>query len=156
MATGIDDILVPTDGSAGALAAAAFAGALARAAGAGVTVVMVHSLDIYSLNATGQLTWLGGTDYGALSKQEVDTMVRRNIAEPAFEKTRAAIGTGVSVQTLELWGQAADEICRQARDDGADLIVIGSRGRSAFGELLLGSVSSQVLHHAPCPVCVVR
>ena len=38
----------------------------------------------------------------------------------------------------------------------ADLLVIGSRGRSAFSALLLGSVCSQVLHHAPCPVTVVH
>ena len=39
---------------------------------------------------------------------------------------------------------------------GADLVVIGSRGRGNIKSALLGSVSSHVVHHAPCPVVVVK
>jgi len=38
----------------------------------------------------------------------------------------------------------------------ADMIVLGSRGRGGFTSLLLGSTSHQVLHHATCPVVVIR
>jgi nucleotide-binding universal stress UspA family protein len=50
-------------------------------------------------------------------------------------------------------GGAAGVLCRAA--DEADLIVVGSRGRGGFKELLLGSVSHQVATHAPCPVVIV-
>lgn len=51
-------------------------------------------------------------------------------------------------------GGAATIILEQC--PGADLVVVGSRGRGGFRGLLLGSVSQQVVLHAPCPAAVVR
>ncbi len=55
----------------------------------------------------------------------------------------------VSVAT----GDAAEELVRASRD--ADMLVVGSRGGGGFAKLLMGSVSSQVTHHADCPVVVI-
>ncbi len=156
MADAIELIIVPTDGSEGATRAARFAATLARATGARILLVIVHNPEIYALNATGQLGAVGGTIMGGLSQAEVDALVRTRFADPAFTAARAAIGEGVRVETREIWGQTAAEVCRLAADEHAGLIVIGSRGRSVFSALLLGSTSSQVLHHAPCPVTVVH
>lgn len=53
-------------------------------------------------------------------------------------------------------GDPGGAICMVARDIDADVIVLGSRGRGVVKRVLLGSVSEYVLHHAACPVLVVR
>jgi nucleotide-binding universal stress UspA family protein len=53
-------------------------------------------------------------------------------------------------------GDAAEEIIAAAREEKADLIVVGSANRSALGRLFLGSVSARVLSHAPCSVLIAR
>jgi nucleotide-binding universal stress UspA family protein len=50
-------------------------------------------------------------------------------------------------------GDMAEELVRASRD--ADMLVVGSRGSGGFARLLMGSVSSQVTHHAECPVVVI-
>ena len=47
-------------------------------------------------------------------------------------------------------------MCRVAAELKVDVIVVGSHGRGAIARILLGSVSEQVVRHAPCPVLVVR
>ncbi len=67
-----------------------------------------------------------------------------------------AIKNSVLVETLLELGDHAQTIIDIANKNNYDLIIMGSRGMSAFKELLLGSVSFKVMHHARCPVMVVR
>jgi len=55
----------------------------------------------------------------------------------------------------DLSGQPAHDIANIAREAGADLIVVGTRGLSTIGGLLLGSVTQRLLHIAPCPILAV-
>lgn len=75
----------------------------------------------------------------------------------AEEVLRAALGRiahdGVEVEALSVEGRAASVLVEQAA--GAELLVVGSRGRGVAKGLLLGSVSSEVAHHATCPVAIV-
>ena len=57
------------------------------------------------------------------------------------------------VTVRALTGTAADELINASED--ADLLVVGARGAGGFARLVLGSVSTQVTHHALCPVVVV-
>jgi nucleotide-binding universal stress UspA family protein len=65
-------------------------------------------------------------------------------------------GPGRKVETMALHGRAASAIVDEARGWDADLIVVGSRGRGTWRSMVLGSVSAEVVDHAPCPVLVVR
>ena len=60
------------------------------------------------------------------------------------------------VETRLVRGAAAEEILRTARDLMADLIVMGSRGRTRLGRLLMGSTAEAVVPKADCPVLVVK
>ena len=63
-------------------------------------------------------------------------------------------GTPGTVEVKIVEGDADEGLVREAA--GADLLVVGSRGRSGIASVLLGSVSRHVVSHAPCPVVVVK
>jgi len=74
-----------------------------------------------------------------------------------FQKLLAmARASGVSARCVVLCGNTAEEILHLARREHADLIMLGSLGRSGIKEFLLGSVATRVTAHAPCSVMVVR
>ncbi|MEW5990144.1 MAG: universal stress protein [Chloroflexota bacterium] len=63
---------------------------------------------------------------------------------------------GRSVERLTLRGRPASAIVEEARTWRADLLVLGNRGHGPIASMVLGSVSTEVVDHAPCPVLVVR
>lgn len=65
-----------------------------------------------------------------------------------------AKAAGVEAEFTQIPGSPSSAICRMAKTWEADLIVMGRRGFSGFKELILGSVSNYVLHHAPCSVFI--
>jgi nucleotide-binding universal stress UspA family protein len=67
-----------------------------------------------------------------------------------------AAKNNVLIQITVMQGDPAKVIIELAKAKSYDLIIMGTRGRSAFQELLIGSVSQKVMHHASCPVMVVR
>ena len=79
----------------------------------------------------------------------------RRTAQLEVEKVLASLGESrpqsVTVQVVS--GTPAHELLSAAK--GADMIVVGSRGAGGFTRLLMGSVSTQVSHHAHCPVVII-
>lgn len=136
-------IVVGVDGSDGAIAALQWA--VAEAALRGASVEAVHAWEYpFVADVTGMAAYpVGRGDLEEVARQTLDRAVET--AGPAPE--------GVAVERVLAHGGAAGVLVDAAR--GADLLVVGTRGHGGFTGLLLGSVSQQCAHHAPCPVVVV-
>lgn len=76
--------------------------------------------------------------------------------EAAVARVKEAAGPGVNVETRVLEGNPALEITKFAKDNGVDLIVVGTLGKSGIDRILLGSVAEKVVRIAPCPVLVIK
>ncbi|MDY6940072.1 MAG: universal stress protein, partial [Cyanobacteriota bacterium] len=76
----------------------------------------------------------------------------------AMLRSLAELATAMGIETdfTQLIGNPGEKICELAQDWEADLIVTGSRRRSGFKELFLGSISNYVSHRAPCSVLIVH
>lgn len=136
-------IVVGVDGSATSRAALRWAVDEGRRHGASVTAVHAWH-DPYTGSALPFAPGLlDPTSYQAVGERLLDSVINEvdvsGLAEP--------------VRRLVVHGSAAQALVEAAED--ADLLVVGSRGRGGFAGLLLGSVSQQVIHHAPCPVLVL-
>ena len=81
--------------------------------------------------------------------------VHREALERAEREIRSARGD-LTIEPVLLRGRAASVIADQARAMDAELVVVGHRGMGTWESRLLGSVSAEVVDHAPCPVLVVR
>ena len=141
-------VLIATDGSASSIEAAQRASQLLKPADH-VTLLSV-------------LTEVPGDDAGGFegsvySPGEQEALWKRELAEAGeeLERTAAALTSTAIDKRIEA-GDVSGTVCRVAADLNVDVIVVGSHGRGAIERLLLGSVSDQIVRHAPCPVLVVR
>jgi nucleotide-binding universal stress UspA family protein len=140
-------ILVPLDGSSTSEAALTQAIALAKTCGADMTVVMVYDPFPYIVAAAEYGT------YQAELAQDLRLEAEHTV-KAACTRVRAA-GLQVVSHVIELqktWRAILDV----AESDKAELIVMGSHGRSGLDKLVMGSETQRVLQHTQLPVLVVR
>lgn len=141
-------ILFATDGSRCAADAQRKAIELAQLLGAPLVVVSV---------AHPALPPVGYTAYGYSNvAAEVTKVEHKRLEELLASVAEAADQAGVSCSTVVADGLVVDEVCKRASHYGAQLIVVGSHGWGAARRLFSGSVSTGLVHSAPCPVLVVR
>ncbi len=90
-----------------------------------------------------------------LYQQRFDTSLRLG-HKLLLDCANRAITAGTPTEFVQTTGSPGRQICNHAKSQNVDLIMVGSHGRKGLGELLMGSVSSYVMHHAPCSVLVVH
>ena len=99
----------------------------------------------------------GGTGAGTLVSS-TDEDVNRSIGQEVLNSYEAAVTEGglQNVRMLLQEGDAAQRIMQTASEIKCGLLILGSRGKGGFKEMLLGSVSHKVTNHADCPVLVAK
>jgi len=131
-----------TDGSEAADRALAHAKTLAAEAGGTMTVVYCEE---FTLPGKG-----GGSLPVHANEPDIQEKIERQVAELSSNGTKATLQ-----MTRSKVGGAAHAIAEIAAQEHSDVIVVGTRGRTALTGLLLGGVTQRLLHIAPCPVLAV-
>jgi nucleotide-binding universal stress UspA family protein len=138
-------IVVATDFSDCSAAAARTAAELAEKLGAGIEVVTVLENTVPFTEATGWMVL-------PAVAEEIRAAADEKLAE--FAERHFAGMEGVYRQVRE--GRPYEQIIKAAEDADADLIVVGTHGRTGLSHLLLGSEAEKVVRHSPLPVLTVK
>jgi nucleotide-binding universal stress UspA family protein len=133
-------ILVAVDGSPESDKTIGYALDLAKRYGSAVTIVHVREYERYE-----------GSDVDLGPPVSADRLVEGVLA--TFRE--GGVDARGEVRRISS-GKTPETIVQVAKDSGADLIVMGSRGMTELKSLLLGGVAAKVVHHATCPVLLVR
>ncbi|HRY25962.1 MAG: universal stress protein [Geminicoccaceae bacterium] len=100
---------------------------------------------------------LGNLSVGSATKVDEGRLAAAVGARVLERAVAAAKREGARrVTPLQLSGDAADALLEAAKEQGADLVVVGSRGFGALGSLVMGSVSSKLAHHLEVPCLTVK
>ena len=153
-----EKILVPLDGSEHSLKALEIAIQIAKKFDGKITLIHVYSVTIRPV-IMPEPTTLTPPMIPAMTPAEVSKAVeatRKAGASILTDGEQKVKAKEVQVETTLREGHTVQEIVKTAKEGKFDLIVIGGRGISKIRELLLGSVTDGVIHHAPCPVLVIK
>lgn len=138
-------IIVPFDFSEYAEKAFLWAQSLAERWGARLLLLHVVPQPSYPTNVLG--VHFNVMDFEASLWSEAEARLTEFVSRAAT--------TAVPIDIRVVKGEPFADICRVAEEERADLIVMGSQGRTGLSHVLLGSVAERVVRYAPCPVLVV-
>ncbi|HYL80686.1 MAG TPA: universal stress protein [Candidatus Acidoferrum sp.] len=147
---GIKIILLPTDGSACSRKALAYALSFAKQYGS--RLVALHVLDLRWEEQGSYVLLEMGEDAHQRARKGYEEEAQRTLKEVGD----AAATAGVTIEPLIVTGVPFEEILGVAKKLPADLIIMGTHGRTGVVHALLGSVAERIVRRAPCPVLTVR
>ncbi|OGX68657.1 MAG: hypothetical protein A2189_04150 [Paenibacillus sp. RIFOXYA1_FULL_44_5] len=110
-----------------------------------IDLIHVYKFPVYAL---GEVVWTNSASMNDSIYQHAEQVVKM------VEDKLTELPNPHHVELRE--GDPAKEIIRYARERSSDLIIIGNRGHNALEEIMLGSVSHNVVQHSPMPVLVIR
>jgi len=148
-------ILVPLDGSEHSLKALDEAAQIAKMSSGKLTLINVYVVQPVMMSEVSP-EYMGPPVFTGAEVSRITEAVQKfgnRILQDAEKRISA---TGVHAEKKLVQGHVSQEIVRAANDGNFDLIVIGARGVSHFREVLLGSVTDAVIHHAHCAVLVIK
>ena len=158
-------ILVPIDHSDDSQRALLWAASIAEKYGAELLLLHVLSKAVEKVYPPGESAWANAPasyyegmspgsqpfgrqpiiiDLAAKARAELHDLAAKHLQEPVSLRLKVTVG------------KPPEEILRVAREEVAELIVMGTHGRTGLRHLLLGSVAEEVTRRAPCPVFTVR
>jgi nucleotide-binding universal stress UspA family protein len=142
----LETVLVPTDFSEDADLAITAAARLLPAGGEAARLILLHAYALpFEYTAYGTIP----TSFDYLADTEGEALEKLNA------KAAELAEAGLQVDVVAKEGYPPDAIVDEAKSSGADLIAMGTQGRSAIANLLLGSTAERVVQHAGCPVLTV-
>jgi universal stress protein A len=145
----IRKILVPVDFSEPSQAALSYAAEFAKPFGASID--LLHVWEIPSFMPARALAIEGSADLALVD------LVKQNAERELDQFVAAARARGIAVHEARSEpGSPAHAIVERAREDGYDLIILGTHGRTGLSHVLIGSVAERVVRHARCPVLSIR
>lgn len=155
-----DKVLVAIDNSD--MGRHVFTEAIAIAKKLDASVMILHVLDPFDDRYTKIMSLQTNSIYPTFHPEAVsyymgewETFKQEGLAFLSGLCTEA-IANGITAEFTQNFGEPGHIICEAAQNYGADLIIVGRRGRKGLSELLLGSVSNYVLHHASCSVLTIQ
>jgi nucleotide-binding universal stress UspA family protein len=95
-------------------------------------------------------------DFAALQREKLADQEMQSAEKNARTVKEAAQKAGVDAQAFVMSGKPADAIIEIAKDKSADLIIVGSHGRTGLDRLLMGSVTERVIVMSSCAVLAVK
>jgi nucleotide-binding universal stress UspA family protein len=154
-------ILVAIDNSV--LSHAIFQQALDLAKAMQANLLLVHSLSGEEESSPlplghrlDSIYWAPGTDINLETWKADWHRYEAHSLEQLQQLARQANAAGIQAEFRQLLGRPEKVICKAAQQWNADLIVMGSHGRSGLTEMMMGSVSNYVMHRAPCAILVLK